>query len=51
MEGEGKELRIKHNAKGAPVFLLMDANGELKQKWGGYKKAKFIKSLNSSLAG
>jgi len=51
-KGDGKTLAAKHHVYGFPTFLLMNAKGDVLDRWIGYKDpAEFGTTLNDAVAG
>jgi thioredoxin-related protein len=51
-KGDGKTLATKHHVYGFPTFLLMNAKGDVLDRWIGYKDpAEFGTTLNDAVAG
>ena len=44
-----KALRKEYGGRGFPMFVLTDAKGGEVAKWTGYKKEKFLKSLDKAV--
>ena len=49
-KGEGRDLAQRYQVKGYPTFILADARGEPFDRWMGYRRARFLKTLPVALA-
>jgi tetratricopeptide (TPR) repeat protein len=48
-KGEGKDLAKEFNIKGYPMFVMVNVGGETLDRWIGYEKNYFIKTMDSAL--
>ncbi len=48
-KGEGKDLAKEFNVKGYPTFIMVNGSGETLDRWAGYEKNFFIKTMDLAL--
>lgn len=48
-KGEGKDLAKEFNVKGYPTFVMVNEAGETLDRWIGYERSFFIKTMDSAL--
>lgn len=48
-KGEGKDLAKEFNVKGYPTFIMVNGASETLDRWIGYEKNFFIKTMDSAL--
>ncbi len=48
-KGEGKDLAKEFNVKGYPTFIMVNGAGETLDRWIGYEKNFFIKTMDKAL--
>lgn len=48
-KGEGKDLAKEFNIKGYPTFVMVNVGGETLDRWAGYEKRYFIKTLTDAM--